>query len=421
MKKEEALEKIESILDGFYNQDSSAFEPGKTKIMVGFPVFDKNETLKVIKCLLETRLSQGKYVQEFESRYANYIGVKHGVAVNSGSSANLLAFSAFIENNDIKKGEEVIMPAATFATVASPAIQLGLKPVFVDVDEKTYNMNPKEIEKAVGDKTRIIMAVHSLGLPADMKNILEISDKNNLRILEDACEAHGSSIDGKNAGSFGDMSTFSFFVAHNMTTGEGGMILTEEDEYENILRSVREFGRINQNMDRFGYQDKYLGRYDKRYVFERLGFNVRMTDIAASFGIEQLKKLDGFNDARLNNSKFFIEKLKKYSHLIQTVELNDKIKHTFYSFPIAIKKDTPFSRMQLVDHLENNMIETRPFFAGCIPDQPGFRNQNIKVIGDLKVSRWLKNNSFFIGCHPLIKKEEREFVVSVFEEFLEKY
>lgn len=417
---EGVLSEIKEKIKQYIDKRESEFIPQKSKICVGSPIFDEKEIISVLDSLLQTNISQGKVVKNFENIFADYVGVRHAIAVNSGSSANLLALNTFIENGDAKKGDEVVLPAATFATVAFPIIQLGLVPVFVDVDKESYNIDVNEIKKAVSNKTKIIMAVHSLGNPADMEEIQNISGENNIKILEDCCEAHGTSIKGKKAGSFGDMATLSFFVAHNITTGEGGMVFTNNQNYEYILRSLREFGRTSQEGERF-VKTRHLGVYDRRYIFEMVGYNMRMTDIEASIGIEQFKKLENFNKKRVENANYFIKELSGYENQIQLPKIKQDTEHTFYAFPIVIKEKAPFSRQDIVNYLEGNSIETRPFFAGCLPDQPAFHNKTIKVVGDLPVSRWLRDNAFFIGCHPGIGKGEREYIIGKLSSFLNKY
>lgn len=417
---EGVLSEIKEKIKQYIDKRESEFIPQKSKICVGSPIFDEKEIISVLDSLLQTNISQGKVVKNFENIFADYVGVRHAIAVNSGSSANLLALNTFIENGDARKGDEVVLPAATFATVAFPIIQLGLVPVFVDVDKESYNIDVNEIKKAVSNKTKIIMAVHSLGNPADMEEIQNISGENNIKILEDCCEAHGTSIKGEKAGSFGDMATLSFFVAHNITTGEGGMVFTNNQNYEYILRSLREFGRTSQEGERF-VKTRHLGVYDRRYIFEMVGYNMRMTDIEASIGIEQFKKLENFNKKRVENANYFIKELSGYENQIQLPKIKQDTEHTFYAFPIVIKEKAPFSRQDIVNYLEGNSIETRPFFAGCLPDQPAFHNKTIKVVGDLPVSRWLRDNAFFIGCHPGIGKEEREYITGKLSSFLNKY
>jgi CDP-6-deoxy-D-xylo-4-hexulose-3-dehydrase len=301
--KQEIFDKIKMFFDNKKHDD-------ERKIGVAYPCFDHNEVNQLLDSLLNMQISQGPKVKLFEKLYSEYIGTKFGVACNSGSSANLLALTSLIQAGYLKKGDEVIVPAATFTTVVSPIIQCGLVPVFVDIELDTYNNCPNAIEKLINDKTKLIMVVHSLGYPSKMNEIMEIANKYNIHVLEDCCEAHGSSINNKKVGSFGTISTFSFFVAHNMTTGEGGMVMTSDEKLYDILTSIREFGRLKkyeENQPRFYFTDEYLKDYDERYVFTTIGFNLRMTDLAASLGIEQLKKLDDFNDKRVSNALFFNE------------------------------------------------------------------------------------------------------------------
>jgi len=419
---EQVKEKIRPILVDFYKKSREKFIPGKSKVAVGSPIFDEKEVLSVLESFLKKRLSQGKYVKKFEKLYSDYIDVKYSAAVNSGTSANLLAMLALIENGKVKTDDEVIIPAATFISVASPVIQAGLKPVFVDVDKNSYNIDPKEVQNAISDKTKVIMPVHSLGNPADMKAIMEIADEKGLYVVEDCCESHGAEIGGKKIGSFGHMSTISYFVAHNITTGEGGMVSTNIEEFNDVIKSLREFGRVSQKdneKNRF-IKDEKLGYYDKRYLHERLGYNLRMTDPEASFGIVQLKKLDEFNDIRIRNAKNLTMSLNQFEKYFQLPTCSSNTKHTFLGYVIVIKPDAPFRREELINYLENNLIETRPFLGGCLPDQPVFRKVDIKVIGNLSVSRNLRDNAFYIGCHPEIGKDQIDYVTDIISSFIKK-
>ncbi|MBI4093528.1 DegT/DnrJ/EryC1/StrS family aminotransferase [Candidatus Kaiserbacteria bacterium] len=389
-------------------------------VTVGWPVFDDKEIVSALQSLLEMRISQGPKVREFEKRCARYIGKKYAVAVNSGSSANLLALSALVASGKVKRGSEVILPATTFATVASPVLQVGLVPVYVDVDPISWNIDPKEIGKAISSKTRIIMPVHTFGNPADMSRIMRIAKKHKLIVLEDCCEAHGAAIGRRKVGSFGELATLSFFVAHNITTGEGGMIFTDDKAMYELLQSLREFGRLPLDVmknERFTYKDKVLRGYDARYIFSRLGYNVRMTDIAASLGIEQLRKLDSLNRKRLSIVRQYSNALKKYERYLRLPTVAKGTFHSFYGYPFLVKTSAPFSRMDLVAHLEKNGIETRPFFGGCLPDQPAFRNEPKRIVGKLPVARMILRQSIFIGCHPALTKKHVEHVLRTFDSF----
>ena len=412
--KNEIFNKVEQ----YFIEKQKNSTPSK-KIGVAYPCFDHKEINQALDSLLDVWISQGPKVQTFEQMFAQYVGTKHGIACNSGSSANLLALSALIKTGKVKPGSEVIVPAATFTTVISPIIQNGLKPVFVDVEMDTYNIDPKSIENAITKNTGLIMVVHSLGCAAKMDDIVDISQKYNIPILEDCCEAHGSDIKGKKVGSFGLISAFSFFVAHNMTTGEGGMVMTNDDELEDMLRSIREFGRLKKyepNKPRFYYTDETLKDYDERYVFENIGYNLRMTDIAASLGIEQLKKLDNFNNKRIEIANIYNSLLNKYSDYLILPKAPKDFYHSSYGYPIVIKSNK-FSRKQLVNHLEKDNIETRAFMGGDLSKQPAYRNENLTISGTLTNTDSLFNNCFFIGCHPFITKDNISTIESSFNNF----
>lgn len=398
--------------------------PKAGQVPVGWPVFDEREVLSALQSLLNMCISQGAKVREFEERCARYIGKKYAVAVNSGSSANLLALSALVASGKVKKGDEVIIPAATFSTVASPILQVGLLPVYVDVDPVSWNIDPTEIIKALGRRTRVIMPVHSFGNPADMRAIMRIARKRGIIVLEDCCEAHGAAIGSKKVGSFGLLSTLSFFVAHNITTGEGGMVFTDDEEQYGVLRSLREFGRLPLEIikeKRFSYKDSVLKEYDARYIFTRLGYNLRMTDIAASLGIPQIQKLDRLNAKRARIVAAYNRAFKKYEKylVLPTVALGNF--HSYYGYPFVMRKSAPFTRLELVSFLEKKGIETRPFFGGCLPDQPAFRKEKKRIVGELPVSRSLRDRAVFIGCHPALSRQHIAHVLSAFAGFFNHY
>jgi len=415
---------LKALIQKALKENSKDLLPPAGRVTVGWPVFDEKEILGALDSLLSMRISQGAKVREFEALCAAYIGKKYAIACNSGSSANLLALSALVASGEVARGSEVILPATTFSTVASPIIQVGLIPVYVDVDPVSWNIDPREIEKAIGPKTRIIMPVHTFGNPADMPAIMKIARKHALVVLEDCCEAHGAAIAGKKVGSFGKLSTLSFFVAHNITTGEGGMIFTDDHDYYELLQSLREFGRLPLDVmknERFTYKDAVLRGYDARYIFSRLGYNVRMTDIMASLGIAQIKKLDALNKRRVQVVETYLKALRKHESFIQLPQVERGHFHSFYGFPFVIRPDAPFSRADLVSHLEKHGIETRPFFGGCLPDQPAFRDEVKRVVGALPIARSLLTQSVFIGCHPGLTKAHINHALSVFESFFKKY
>ncbi len=416
-------EAIFALISDYMAVKPRAFVPGVSQVSVGWPCYGSEEIISAVDSLLDLRITQGEKVATFERNYAAYVGTTHGVAVNSGSSANLIALAALVKAGRVKPGAEVIVPAATFTTVISPILQNGLVPVFVDVDEKTYNILPEAIEQAIGSKTGLIMPVHSLGCPADMEAIMAIARRNNLPVLEDCCEAHSARINGKMVGSFGALGTYSFFVAHNMTTGEGGMITTSDDELTALLRSMREFGRRRTHdttLPRFSYSDTHLSNYDERYVFELIGYNVRMSDVHASLGIEQLKKLEGLNQRRLENVAYFNSRLARHGAYLQLPTVPEGMLHTFYGYTLFVRENAPFTRTQMVRFLEQHRIETRAFMGGNLAVQPAYRGEATRIAGKLTNTERIANSAFFIGCHPQIGADERQYAMDVFDEFIDR-
>ncbi len=422
--RQSAQSELKRLVKKVLSERKEELLPKPGQVTVGWPVFDEKEILNALDSLLEMRISQGPKVHEFEERCAHYIGKKYAVAVNSGSSANLLALSVLIASGEVKKGDEVIIPATTFSTVASPILQVGLVPVYIDVDPLSWNIDTQEVIKAIGPKTRVIMPVHTFGNPADMGAIMKIAKAHQIIVLEDCCEAHGAAIGKKKVGSFGDLATLSFFVAHNITTGEGGMVFTDDTRYYDLLQSLREFGRLplaQIQKERFSYDDAILKNYDARYIFTRLGYNLRMTDIAASLGIEQIQKLDGLNAKRVAIVSQYNEAFRRYEKFLVLPTVARGAFHSYYGYPFVIKRDAPFTRLSFVSFLEDRGIETRPFFGGCLPDQPAFREEAGRVVGKLEQARWLRDNSVFIGCHPALSPAHIAQVLAVFGEFFERY
>jgi len=421
---EKCISEIAPIVKDYYDRLSSKRPDLTSSVQLSAPAFDEREAMRAISTILSGMISQGANVKEFEENAAQYFGTRSGIATNSGSSSNLIALLALKEHFDIQDGSEVILPATTFATVSMPVIQAGLTPVYADVDIESLNISPDEVQRAISKKTSILMPVHTLGYPADMSQLMEIASKHDLAVIEDCCESHGSTLNGQKTGSFGNIATFSFFVAHNMTTGEGGMIVTNDDDLDLLCRSYREFGR-HKNTDveasRY-YSDEVLKEYDVRYVFDRLGYNMRMTDVAAAFGIEQLKKLDKMNDTRRENASKLIEVLESKSNgfLSSTVEA-DGYYHTYYTFPILLDESAPFSRREFAEFLEKHNIETRPLFAGCLPDQPAFRDSPGRNVGNLENARYLRDNMVFVGIHPGVGPQNIEYMGDIISQFISLY
>ena len=390
---------------------------------VGWPLYDERELYAALDSLLDLSLSQGRRVRDFEEAYKSYIGLSKessAIAVNSGSSANLVAYSSLIDSGRLSVGDEVIVPSATFATVSSILYQLGLVPVYVDSEMETWNMDPVEVRNSVSEKTKSIMVVHNLGIPAKMDEIMQVSKENDLIVVEDCCEAHGSYYKGKQVGSIGHLACLSFFVAHNITTGEGGMIFVNGGKLDNKVRSIREFGRSIDSRERFK-EIKNLGEYDTKYVFETLGYNVRMTDFAAAMGLVQLEKLESLNSQRRINAKRLTEIIGSYPNYLSAHKISKDVIPGFYGFPIYLTPNEKINRNELCRLLEKWGIETRPNFGGCLPDQPGFHGRNHRIHGNLKNARLIRDNGFFIGVHSGLEEENftnfRKALDSIFSTF----
>jgi len=427
---EEIFVEIKELIEKYYLMRKDIPKRGRRIIKTSDVLFD-NEVFRLLRVLLNGWITQGPVVKEFEEEFAKYYNVKHAIAVNSGSSANLVAVSALthqsLGDRRIKPGDEVVTSPVTFPTSVFPIIQVGVIPVFVDVDPETLCIDPAQVEQAISDRTRAIFPVHLLGHPCDMRQLV----KEGYWIIEDVCESHGSECYGRKAGTWGDFGTFSFFAAHHITTGEGGMIITDDDRLADLARSIRGFGRVIEVAkdpraaqtlgERYKEIYEELGPFDIRQTYDKLGYSLKMTDLQAALGVEQLKKLDNFIDARRQNVQYLSKELEAYDALIQLPVEKPWAKHTYHHFAIIIRENAPFSRLDIVNYLERNGIETRPIEAGNIVDQPCMRGQKFRVVGDLKVARHIRKNGFFVGCHPGLTREDLDYIVNVFTEFLEKH
>lgn len=409
----------QAIKDEFLSRREAESADFKKKLTVGFPVYDEKEVLAALDCLLNLRLSQGPIVKEFEKEAASYMDVSHAVAMNSGTSANMLALASLINLGMLKAGDEVIVPAATFSSVVSPIYQLGLVPVYVDVSEEDWFLDIDQMADACSEKTKVIMPVYNLGFPGRIEKIMEFAAERNIRVLEDCCEAHGGERQGKKLGAYGDVSALSFFVAHNITTGEGGMVFSSDAAIDNSLRELREFGRVFDSENRF-FSDEVLSDYDVRYVSKSVGYNVRMTDVAAAMGRVQLGKLDELNKARRNVVKKIMDIVLSHEWL-STLHVREGDKSAHYGVPILIDESAPFSRKEICMHLENQGIETRAMMMGCLPDQPAFRDLVHRVHGNLTLSRVLRDRAFFVGCHPALEDEHISNLNDALNSFYTKY
>jgi len=448
---EEMCTKIASVKKGFLNKVLREFtkyaanvyfknfHSNKTlnKIPASGKIVDEDDLSNLIDASLDMWLTAGRFAEEFEKEFPKFLGRKYCTLVNSGSSANLIAISALtsykLGERRLKPGDEVITVAAGFPTTITPIIQNGLIPVFVDVDLGTYNVNVKQLENAISEKTKAIFLAHTLGNPFDVDKVLEVKRKYNLWLIEDNCDALGSKYKGKFTGTFGDVSTVSFYPAHHMTMGEGGAILTDDPELYKIILSFRDWGRDcwcppgkdNTCGKRFSWKlgDLPYG-YDHKYIYSHLGYNLKTTDFQAAIGLSQLKKLPRFVEKRKENFRLLYEGFKKegldkYFILPKWLSESDV---SWFGFPLTIKDKAGFDRKDLIEYLEKNGVGTRLLFAGNIIRQPAFTNSDVvyRVVGNLKNTDKIMMDTFWIGVWPGINKENVEYIVKQFIWFIER-
>ena len=428
--REEILEKVKEIYD--LRKDEERFIPGVNKINYSGRVFDEKEMQALVDTSLDFWLTLGEKGKEFEKNFSDYLGMKKVVVCNSGSSANLLAVSSLCSpliSKPLHKGDEIITTASAFPTTIAPIIQNGLIPVFVDVDLGSYNIIPEKIEEAISEKTRAIFFAHTLGNPANMDKVMRIAREHNLYVIEDACDALDSRYNGKLAGTFGDISTFSFYPAHHMTMGEGGAVTTNNPQIARAVVSLRDWGRDcfcqtgekNPNgacNNRFGHKFSGLPEgYDHKYVYSTIGYNLKPLDLQCAIGIEQLKKLPEFTRKRKENFNKLYKTLENYKDKIILPTWLPKSDVSWFAFPITIKENAGFVRMEIVEFLEDRKIETRMLFGGNILRQPGFSNIEKRVVGQLKNTDMVLNNTFFIGIYPGLTEGKMDYVCKNIEGF----
>ena len=395
--------------------------------------FDENELVNLVDSSLDFWLTAGRYANDFEYEFAQFMDLEHCLLVNSGSSANLVAFTTLtspkLGDKRLKKGDEVITVAAGFPTTINPIIQNGLIPVFVDVEIGTYNIKVDELENALSDKTRAIMIAHTLGNPFDLDAIMEFANKHDLFVVEDCCDAVGSTYNGKKVGTYGHLATVSFYPAHHMTMGEGGAVLTNDDELMRIATSFRDWGRDcycgpgadNTCGRRFNMQyGKLPVGYDHKYVYSHIGYNLKVTDMQAAVGMAQLEKLPIFIEKRKENFSKIKNELLKYEEFLIMPEATKNSDPSWFGFPITVKENDKFSRNELTMYLEKNMIMTRLLFAGNVTKQPAYLDIECRIIGDLKNTDYIMNNTFFIGVYPGINDEQVKYIAKVFKNFFKE-
>jgi CDP-6-deoxy-D-xylo-4-hexulose-3-dehydrase len=412
---------------------SKEFVAGETSIPVTGKYFGAQEIENAILASVDFWLTSGPYTEKFESRFAKTVGMRHAFMVNSGSSANLLALTSLTSHKHGDKkllpGDEVITVAAGFPTTVTPILQNNLVPVYVDVELSTYVAKEDELEAAISSKTKAIMMAHTLGNPFNLELVEKLAKKHNLWVIEDSCDGLGGTYNGKNLGSFGDLSTFSFYPAHHITTGEGGAVLIKSTKHKTIVESFRDWGRDcwcapgsdNTCLKRYEWQLGQLPEgYDHKYTYSHLGYNLKSGDIQAAIGLAQLDRLDFFIEKRKENWNYLHDGLKDLQEflILPTRTLNSQ--PSWFGFALTVKSESPISRNELVKKLNEFQIGTRLLFGGNLLKQPAFQNTPRRVVSDLRNTDNVMNDTFWIGVWPGLTKPMLDYVIVIFHEIFGK-
>jgi CDP-4-dehydro-6-deoxyglucose reductase, E1 len=396
------------------------FKPNDPTVRLHEPTFSAEEINAAVDVLLSTRVTMGPKVKAFEREYADAFGFKHAIMNNSGSSANLLALAAVVNPatpDRLKPGDEVIAPALSWSTTIWPVVQCGLTPVIVDIDPLTLNIDPNEIERAISPRTRAVMPVHVYGNPCDMAAMGDICKRHGLQLIEDCCEALGASYDGVPVGRFGRVGTFSFYFSHHMTTLEGGMCVTEDFEFAEVMRALRAHGWTRELEDR----ERYLARHpdiDPRFLFVNVGYNLRATELQGAFGSVQLPKLAGFVEQRRTNTAAWRRDLDRWSEFFLFQTETAKGRSSCFGFPMTVKDEAPFDVRELMAFLKEAAIETRPIIAGNIAVQPAMQLFDHRVVGDLAHATRVMRGGMTFGNHQAVDAAARDYVTTNVQAFM---
>ncbi len=428
-------EAIKEHLISFFEEKkkNSVFIPGVSTIQYSGAIFDEKEAWAFIDSFLDGWFGTGEKTDQFEAELAEYIGMKYGIIANSGSSANLLAISALKSKqfpNHLNKGDEIIVPATSFPTTVNPIIQNNFKPVFVDCELGNYNPTIESIQSAISPKTKAIFLAHTLGNPNEIDTLKDLAEEKKIVLIEDNCDALGSFYAGKKCGSFGLMSTYSFYPAHHITMGEGGAVLANSLPIERILRSLRDWGRScyckhnTKNyqgacQNRFGFKFKNLPQgYDHKYVYSNIGYNLKPLEFQAAFGLEQLKKLPSFIESRKINFNNLNQFFKQYEDLFILPKSLPKADPCWFAYPLTIKEGVPFSRLEIIKYLEQNLIQTRLLFSGNILRQPAYEDIDCRISGSLHNSDIVTERTFFLGVYPGLNNEKIAYIKEKVDKFI---
>ena len=407
------------------------FVPGLSNIPVTGKVFGAEELKSAVEASLDFWLTSGPYTEQFESRFAKIVGMRHAYMVNSGSSANLLALTALTSpkmgDRQLLPGDEVITVAAGFPTTVTPILQNQLTPVYIDVDLGTYTANEDALEAAISPKTKAIMMAHTLGNPFNLDLVLRLAEKHGLWVIEDSCDGLGGTYKGQNLGSFGDFSTFSFYPAHHITTGEGGAVMVKKVAHKTIVESLRDWGRDcwcapgcdNTCLKRYEWTLGELPEgYDHKYTYSHLGYNLKSGDIQAAIGLAQLDRLDSFIELRRRNWSYLKSGLKGLEEFLLLPEAAENSDPSWFGFALTVKSGSPKTRNQIVQELNDAKIATRLLFGGNLLRQPAFMGTPRRIVGELTNTDIVMNDTFWIGVLPGLSIPMLDYMINTLHEIL---
>jgi CDP-6-deoxy-D-xylo-4-hexulose-3-dehydrase len=409
------------------------FNPGNDLVHYAGRVFDEREIVNLVDARLDFYLTANRYAERFEAEFANYLGLSNALIVNSGSSANLVALTALtspkLKDRRLKPGDEVITTACGFPTTLNPILQNQLVPVFVDVNIGDYTAIPESIAVAIGPKTKAIMMAHTMGVPFHLDAVMNLVKKHNLWLIEDNCDALGSTYRNKLTGTYGHLSTFSFYPAHHITMGEGGCVVTDDDDLARIAQSYRDWGRDcycaggknNTCGKRFGQQSGTLPfGYDHKYVYSHIGYNLKITDMQAAIGCAQLQKLEQFITRRKDNFRKLTQILKPWEDNLILPKATENSDPSWFGYVITVKDKAGFTRNDLTTFLEANHIETRNLFSGNLLCHPAYQDIPHRISGDMTNTNFIMSNTFFVGVYPGIDEIKIKYIQKIFNEFFSK-
>ena len=427
--------KILSLVKNFVDAEiTSEFRPGEDAIPVSGKVLGSDEIQYMVEAALDGWLTTGRFNASFESGLANFLNVKHLRTVNSGSSANLVAFSSLtspkLGERAVTTGDEVITVAAGFPTTVNPILQNGAVPVFLDIELGTYNIQADEIENAITDKTKAIMLAHTLGNPFDLQTVVTICKKHNLWLVEDTCDALGSTYAGRPVGSFGDFGTLSFYPAHHITMGEGGAVFTNSSRLMKIAESFRDWGRDcycppgqdNTCSNRYEWTSKQLGGdlpdgYDHKYIYSHAGYNLKITDMQAACGLGQLGRLESFINLRRQNFSYLKKGLESLSEHVFLPTATPNSNPAWFGFAVTMTSSKPDARRRFISYLDHHKIDTRLLFGGNLIHQPYLAGRHYRIHKQLSATDQVLKNTFWVGLYPGLGNAQLDYVINCFYDY----